>query len=119
MITAVIDKLKTGSIKNVFKYGSRKNMPEPPYVVVRTENDPEGRGKIYRIIGHMLPGQDLFLEDYMFNEISLLLDDFWGTSRHNNKNMLLNENTYTDTIPLSDDGTIAMEREFLMPSRIF
>lgn len=115
----VVKRLKTGSIKNVFRYGGYSKLPEPPYVIVRFEEDPVGRGKLIRIIGHMLPGQDLFLEDYMTNEVSNLLDDYWGTSRHGNTNMLLNENEYTDTIPLSDDGTISMERVFLMPSRVF
>ena len=119
MITKVVEQLKTGTIKNVFKYGAETEMPEPPYIVVKTENDPAGRGKLYRIIGHMLPGQDIMLEDYMTKNISDLLSDFTAVGRNGARNMLLNENEYTDTIPISDDGTISYERVFLMPSRVF
>ena len=119
MITDIVKRLKTGSIKNVFRLGQTKKMPEPPYVIVKMEVDPIGRGRACRVIGHMLPGQDLFLEDYMRNEVSILLDDYWGTSRHSNRNMLLNENDMSGIIPESDDGTISMERVFLMPSRVF
>lgn len=118
MITKIIERLKTGRIKNVVAYGIEQ-LPAPPYVIVRPESDPLNRGRRYRIIIHMNPGQQTFLEDYLFNDLSDLLDDFSATSRHNNYNILLAENEYVDTIISNSDRTISMERIFLLPSRIF
>lgn len=118
MITKIIEQLKTGSIKNVVPYGVEQ-LPAPPYVVVRPESDTADRGRAFRIIVHMQPGQNIFLENYVFNDLSDLLDNFASRSRHNNYNVLLTENIYSDIITSNDDGTISMERVFLLPSRIF
>ena len=118
MITKIVEQLKTGRIKNVVQYGVEQ-LPAPPYIVVRTEKDALGRGKLYRIIIHMQPGQEIFLDDYLINDLADLLDNFTTRSRHNNYNRLLTLNDYIDTIVSSDDGTISKERSFLMPSMIF
>lgn len=117
MLAAVINQLKTGTITNVVPYGSA--LPAPPYVVVRPERDPLDRGRVFRIIAHYQSGQQAWLEDYIFNEVLTLLDNFMGESRHENDNQLLTEQEYTDIIVDNDDGTISMERRFLMPSRTF
>jgi len=117
VITKIVEQLKTGTIKNVVPYGVEQ-LPAPPYVVVRPERDMLGRGRAYRIIVHMQPGQQIFLEDYVFNDLFDLLDNFTATSRNNNYNRLLTENDYTDIIISNDDGTISMERVFLLPSII-
>lgn len=117
MTGAVIEKLKEGSIKNVVLYGSAR--PAPPYVVVRPERDPLDRGRVYRVIAHYNPGQQAWLEDYILGEVITLLDDLAGESRHGNDNLLFTEADYTDIIVDNDDGTISMERRFLMPSRVF
>lgn len=119
MIPAIVARLKTGVIKNVVAYGYSLQMPEPPYVVVKPEPDVAGRGRSIRIIVHMLPGQNIMLEDYVMNDLSLLLSDFPILSRHGNRNMLLLEQEYTDIMPHNDDETISMERVFLIPSRLF
>ena len=93
-------------------------LPAPPYIVVKTEKDPINRGRVYRIIVHMMPGQQTFLEDYLLNDLSDLLDNFSANSRHGNYNVLLTENNYTDIIITNDDKTISMDRVFLLPSRI-
>ena len=118
MITKIVAQLKTGSIKNVVAFGA-PSLPAPPYVVVKPERDGIGRGRAYRIIAHFMPGQNIFLEDYVFNELSNLLDNFTARSRHNNYNRLLTEQDYTDIITSNDDKTISMERVFLLPSRLF
>jgi hypothetical protein len=118
MITKIVAQLKTGKITNVVPYGVEK-LPAPPYVVVKTETDFLNRGRLYRIIVHMQPGQHTFLEDYVMNDLSDLLDNFSAESRHGNYNTLLTENEYIDTLVSNDDGTISMERSFLLPSRIF
>lgn len=117
MLAAVITKLKTGSISNVVPYGSAR--PAPPYVVVRPEQDPLNRGRVFRIIAHYNPGQQAWLEDYIFNEVKNLLDNYTAETRHENDNQLLTEDEYNDIIVDNDDGTISMERRFLMPSRNF
>lgn len=118
MITKIVEQLKMGTIKNVVPFGM-DNLPEPPYVVVKPERDPADRGRAYRIFVHYLPGQQTFLEDYLFDELSTLLTDFSATSRHGNKNRLYMEQEYNDIMVSNDDGTISMERTFLMPSRLF
>jgi hypothetical protein len=114
VITKIVERLKTGSIKRVVPYGV-KILPEPPYVVVKPEKDPVGRGRLFRVIAHFFPGQNIMLEDYVFNEVFNLLDNFASINRHNSYNKLSTENNYIDTIVDNDDGTISMEREFLLP----
>lgn len=117
MIGAIITQLKTGSIKNVVNYGSAR--PEPPYVVVRRENDAFGRGQIFWIFAHYSPGQQAWLEDYCFDEVITLLDNFATQTRQGNDNQLSIEQDYQDIVVDNDDGTISMGRRFLMPSRTF
>lgn len=118
LITKVVEKLKTGSIQNVVPFGEG-NLPEPPYIVVKPETDPVGRGRSYRIIAHFLPGQQTYMEDYIYNELSDLLTDYSDNSRHGNRNTLYMEQDITDYQVSNDDGTVSMERVFLMPSRLF
>jgi hypothetical protein len=118
MITRIVAKLKTGTIKNVVPFGSA-NTPAPPYIVVRPEADGLGRGRIYRIFVHMKPGQQTFLEDYLFNNIPTLLSNFSTDDRHGNHNKVLPEYEYTDITTNNDDGTISMEMRFLVPQVFF
>lgn len=118
MITAIVTKLKTGKVKTVIRYGQDMGA-SIPYVVIRIEKDPLERGQIIRIIGHYAPGQDLFLDDYMDNDVIELLDGFSGVDRFGNKNILRVLNDYTGIVIDNDDGTISKERRFLMPSLTF
>jgi len=118
LTSKIVEQLKTGRVKNVVPFGS-KNLPEPPYIVVKPESDPLGRGRAYRIIVHMSPGQNIFLEDYVRNDISVLLDDFAATTRNGNYNKIYTEQEYDDIIIQNDDKTISMGRIFLLPSKIF
>lgn len=118
MIDKIISRLKTGRIKNVVPYGYGENAA-PPYIIVREEQDSLGRGIVYRIIGHMLPGQIIFLEEYMRSDISTLLDNYVITSRNGNVNELMTEQYNSGTIANNDDGTISRERRFLLPSIVF
>lgn len=119
MITKIVEQLKTGSLKNVVPFGYTTSILEPPYVVVKPERDALGRGRAFRVIAHFLPGQNIFLDDYIDNEVLTLLDDFTALSRHGNRNQLLSEELDSDIIATSDDGTISRDRVFLMPSRTF
>lgn len=116
MLSKVIAKIKTGSIKTVIPYGYAR--PAPPYVVVRTSADPLGRGKIFRIFWHFSQGGQALLDDYD-GEIISLLDGFNADSRKGNNNQLEVEPDYDDITINNDDDTISRERRFLMPSRTF
>jgi hypothetical protein len=113
VITAVVAMLKTGTVKNVVPFGSKT--PAPPYAVVKGEYE-GGFGRRFRIIAHMAVGQQTFLEDYIRSEVATLLDGATLTSRHGNVNKLELEEEFGDIVASNDDGTISMERCFLLPS---
>jgi hypothetical protein len=118
MLTKIVEHLKTGPITNVIPYGSLP-LPEPPYIVVKPERDTLGRGRAFRIVVHMLPGQQIFLEDFVRETLYTLLSEFTSASRHGNINQLDFGDEWSDIIIGNDDSTISMERVFLMPSLIF
>lgn len=117
MITKIVEQLKTGTIKNVIAFGELK-LPTAPYIVVKYEQDIAGRGWVYRVIAHFKPGQQTFLEDYVVNNIMILLDKFGATTRHGNYQKLYATNELSGIIADNDDNTIAMERVFLAPGYI-
>jgi hypothetical protein len=117
MITAIVARLKTGRITNVVQYGVRE-MPGAPYVVVRMISEP-GVGRQVVIFPHMLANQNIFLEDYTINDLSLLLSDFRGVSRHGNRFKLTAMQDWQEIVTNNDDGTISMERRFLAPTLLF
>lgn len=118
MLSKIVARLKTGSIKNVVPFGSIAQ--NPSYIVVKPERAENGIGRRFRIIVHMKPDQQEFLEDYIFNELSTLLTDYQVESRHGNLNQLIMEDdNYTDITISNSDGTISMERCFIMPSKLF
>ncbi len=116
MMEAIIAKLKTGSISAVVSFGTDK-LPQSPYVVVKTERDPLCNGRIYRVIAHARPNQGAFLEEYIFNEVLGLLDRALLTNRFGDQFLVYASGDWSDIIIENDDGTIAMERTFLVPSR--
>lgn len=117
MFTKIVARLKTGSIPDVVPFGT-STLPAPPYVVVKPERDALGRGRIFRIVAHAAPDQQVFLQDYIFEELSTLLDGYTTDSRLGNRNQVLSEEDWMDLIGNNDDGTISMERTFLVPSKI-
>lgn len=118
MLAKIVERLKTGAIKNVVPYGTA-SLPAPPYIVVRPEEDALGRGRLMRVFIHMIPGQQIFLEDYAFNTVPTLLDDYDADDRHGNYNEVLATPEYGDIVTNNDDGTISMERRFLVPQVMF
>jgi hypothetical protein len=117
MITKIVAQLKTGSVKNVYPFGMMEEYPISPYVVVKPESAPGGI-RNYRIIAHFPPDYITDLEDYAFNEISVLLEDFEATDRHGNTVRLFDAEQFTDILSVSDDKTISMERVYFTPSRL-
>ena len=118
MITKIVAKLKEGTIKNVVPYGMAGNMPAAPYIVVKQESDPLGRGDIYRVIIHVAPGAHIFLKQYMANA-QALLDNFEATTYLGNLQRIYADGPLSGIIVDNDDGTIAMERTYLSPTIFF
>jgi hypothetical protein len=117
MITAIVRQLKTGRITNVVPYGTRV-LPATPYIVVRMEAI-TGTGRQVAVFVHMEPDQQTDLEDYIFNDLSILLSDFRAVSRHGNRNKLTAEQDWQEIVTNNDDGSISMERRFLLPALLF
>jgi len=117
MIDKIVAQLKTGRIKNVIPFGDP--ITAPPYIVVRGVKDIAGRGTQIIVTTHMKPGQQNFLEDYCTKDIATLLEDFKSATRNGNYNLLLQENMSEGIMVNNSDGTISMERWFLLPSLIF
>jgi hypothetical protein len=118
MIAAIVTKIRAGSITNVAEFGYAKDLTAP-YVVVRPERDPAGRGERVRVIAHMLKGQQTFLRRYVRSELSDLLADAEIVSSSGVANVLESEDDWGGILADNDDGTISMERCFLLPSRLF
>lgn len=115
MITKIIEKLKTGAVKNVVPFGVTQ-LPKPPYIVVKPESRKLNRA--FRIIVHFPAECITDLEDYTIGTVDDLLSNFAATDRHGNDNALYTEGDYGDIITGNDDGTIAMERVYLMPQNL-
>lgn len=119
MITKIVAKLKTGSIKAVVPFGTKP--PTGNYVVVKQE-PVSGNMTRFRIIPHMVQGSQVALNDYIFHELSDLLTGF--ESDDSNVNHFKLEEPpegaeWTGVGATSDDGTISMERCFYAPLLLF
>lgn len=118
MLTDVVAQLKTGTITAVVPFGS-DGTPAAPYIVVREDRDPLDRGWAYHVIVHMRPGQQLFLHQYVVNDLAQLLDRKLILCANGNRMKLESTGEITGIVTGNDDGTISMERVFLEPSRLF
>lgn len=118
MLTKIIEQLKKGKIKRVYPYGFKRD-PGTPYIVVKPEKDPLLRGRVFKIIIHFDPGQNILLEDYTRKDVPTLLNEFTTTTRNGNILRLERTEDYEDIIIGNDDGTIAMECSFLQPGMLF
>jgi hypothetical protein len=118
MITKVVEKLKTGSIKNVVPFGSP--LPVAPYVVVREENA-GGNVTRFRVIAHMTQANVLALDTYAKVELGTLLAGFEALDRFGNRFRLEEPvvKEWTGVGAISDDSTISMERSFYAPLLLF
>lgn len=114
MLPKIVARLKTGTIKNVVPFGSK--LLSAPYVVVKPEIGIGGR--IFRIICHRIPGEQMQIEDYIFDELSDLLTNFKSKDRYENTFKILATEDWSDITTENDDGTISMERLFFVPQRL-
>jgi hypothetical protein len=118
MITKIVAKLKTGSIKNVVPFGTKP--AAIPYVVVKQE-PARGNETRFRIIAHMVQGAQVALNDYIFHELSHLLTGFEADDSNTNHFKIEepNEKEWSGVAAVSDDNTISMERSFYAPLLLF
>jgi hypothetical protein len=123
LLTKIIERLQTGSITNVFAFGFFQNVSSP-YVCLKPEIYPSGRG--LRVITHYDLGNTVeennanrcALENYIFNELSMLLKDYEYTDANGNYVEVKDAGEYTDIVADNDDSTISMERLFYLPLRL-
>lgn len=115
MFAEIIEQIKTGSIQEVIPFG-RSKMPPTPYVIVKPEYREGFRA--FRIIVHYPNDNAIDLENYCFNELPTLLDNFQTIDSNGNTNSVYTENAYTDIIIGNDDSSIAMERVYSMPMNL-
>jgi hypothetical protein len=118
MLTKIVAKLKTGTIKNVVPFGTKA--ASAPYVVVKQEPAP-GNMTRFRVIPHTAQGGQEVLNAYVFNELSTLLSGFASTDVSGN-HFVLEEpelKEWTGVGAVSDDNTISMERCFYAPLLLF
>lgn len=114
MLTKVIARIKTGTVKNVIAFGS--DLPAVPYTVVKPEAAVGGRR--FRVIAHRAKGQQVALEDYI-REVIGLLEEYQVASRNGHVNALGRVEKITDIAVVSDDNSISMEAAFIMPTHTF
>ena len=109
--TEIINRLKTGSIKNVLLFGDSMNRPAPPYVVVKPIAG--GDRKLLQIIVHGALGTQDTLEAYILRELPALLQEPLKTAGK----VIHLRNTGAWLGPYTDEGdnTLAMSRDFYLP----
>lgn len=109
--TEIINRLKTGSIKNVILFGDSFDRQAIPYVVVKPMAS--GDRKVYQIIVHMALGMQDGLERYIFQELLELLEE----PLRADESQITVKNTGAWLGPYVDEGdnTLAMSRDFYIP----
>ena len=113
MLTKVMERLREGSIQNVFRFGDVDSPTTSPYVCVKSEVNPIGR--TFRIIAHFDKGFASALDLYIFNELPDLLTNYSYTDEYGNYVTVKDAKEYTDVVTDNDDSTISMERLFYIP----
>jgi hypothetical protein len=107
----VIDRLKTGSIKNVALFGDSLDRPATPYVVVKIVAG-VGR-KLLQIHVHSDPGTQDALEAYIFQELPALLRA--PLEKDGRRVTVYDTSTWQGPYVDEGDSTLAMSRDFFVP----
>jgi len=115
-VQSVVEQVQTGQITNVVQYGTAR-LPAAPYIVIKPERTWQGR--MLRVIVHMKPDQQKWLEDYVFNKLPDLLSGYEGDTDEGVHFRVEMTQEWTDITDGNDDGTISMERLFLLPGLLF
>jgi len=109
--TAIINRIKSGSIKKVFMFGDSLDRPAAPCVVVKPIAG--GDRKLYQIIVHSAIGTQDILEKYILQELPELLKEPLEAGGER----VTARSTGAWTGPYVDEGdnTLAMTRDFYIP----
>jgi hypothetical protein len=119
MTTAIINRLKTGSVKSVVAFGDSAKTPGTPYVVVKPEPGVNSDKQNFRIILHRNQGESDLSEKYIFEELSGLFNrHVWLEKQGGGKFRLQSNGDWYGPIGMNDDNTIAYERIFFAPRRL-
>ena len=109
--TEIVNRLKTGSIKNVLFFGDGFDRKEAPYVVVKPLAG--GDRKLLQIIVHVELGKQDILEEYILRELTEI---FREPLKIEGKVVTVKD-TGSWLGPYVDEGdnTLAMSRDFYVP----
>jgi hypothetical protein len=119
VIKAVVDRLKTGSIKSVVPFGNSATVPPPPYVCVKPEPGAMNDRQNFRIIVHRKQGEQVLLEKYIFGELGKLLNpSVWLAKAGGGKFRVMNNADWYGPYAEDSDKSIVMERIFYAPKRL-
>jgi len=108
---ALINRLKTGSIKNVYFFGDDFGKLHAPYIVIKPISG--GDRILYQIFVHMALGSQVLLKNYVLIELTELFKEPVIFE----KNTITVRSTgqwfgwYVD----EGDNTLAMSRDFFVP----
>ncbi len=114
MPNGIITRLKEGKIKNVIPKGGAI-LPDAPYVVVSIE------GPELRVWVHFEPGQDDWLEDYWYEDLPTLLNNYeYETAKGQTVHVypkvdIFDRPGYSTVIMNTKTGTISKEKRFDLP----
>ena len=109
--TEMINRLKTGSIKNVLLFGDSMKQLNIPYVVVKPIFSSDR--KLWQVFAHYSIGNEDKLEEYVLYELDRLLDDPLAIDGQ----MVYVKAAGTLSGPYVDEGnnTLAMSRDYFIP----
>jgi hypothetical protein len=120
---AIVEKLKTGSIKNAVPFANGMKIPAPPYVVVKPETGAIAGTRQFRLIVHTEQGRIEEIERYVFTELPGLL--ITGKDGENvilkdgeGRSYRLRSGDWSDIRAEEQENTICMERVFYIPFKI-
>jgi hypothetical protein len=109
--TALFNRLKEGSVKNIVFFGDSDKRPAPPYCVIKEEA--RDGGVQYRLITHFALGTQDALDAYTRGEISELLTAPLSVNGRAVK--MYDTGQWFGVVLGNDDKTIAAERLFFIP----
>jgi hypothetical protein len=109
--TELINRLKTGSIKNVMLFGDSFDKLKPPYVVIKPIAS--GDRKLYQIIAHMALGMQDLLEKYIIRELPKLLNE--PIEADGNTATARSTGFWLGPYVDEGDNTLAISRDFYVP----
>jgi len=109
--TEIIERIKTGSIKNVVLFGDSLNRPKTPFVVVKPIAS--GDRKVLQIIAHSALGTHEKLEGYIMRELPYLLKE--PLEAEGKRIQVISSGAWIGPYIDEGDNTLAMTRDFYVP----